>query len=176
MIACFVARICVIPPSANITSGNFPNPPFGFSIECFNLLVITSSMHLGSSCPYTVFILNLLDKFFFMTPSCITHIPATIYSPEIFDMSNVSIFLGNFSSFNTSFNSIKIDVLSFSLFSNVTLLFNSAISTKRSFSPFFGLFISTFFPNIVDNHCSITSLSSISSLTIILFGIFGLSK
>ena len=47
--ACSAALICVIPPSTNIKSGNSPKPPFGFSIECFNLLDITSFMHLGSS-------------------------------------------------------------------------------------------------------------------------------
>ena len=33
--ALFIAFICVIPPSAKIRSGNVPNPPFGFSKECF---------------------------------------------------------------------------------------------------------------------------------------------
>ena len=53
--------------------------------------------------------------------------------------------------------------------------FLSAISTKRNFSPFLGLFNSTFFPNSLDNHSSITSLSSNSSRSIILLGILGLS-
>ena len=174
-IALLVALICVIPPSANIASGNSPNPPLGFSIECFNLLVITSSMHLGSSCSYTVFILKRLDKFFFIAPSFNTHIPATIYSPDMLEISYVSIFLGNLSNLHTSFISNNISLLSFSLFSSVTFALFSAISTKRSFSPFLGVFISTFFPKIVDNHCSTASLSSISSLIIILFGMFGLS-
>ena len=174
--AFLVALICVIPPSANIASGKTPNPPFGFSIECFSLLVITSSIHLGSSCSYTVFILNLLDKFFFITPSCITHIPATIYSPEMLEISYVSIFLGILSNLQTFFNSNNISLLSFSLFSKVTFALFSAISTKRSFSPLFGVFISTFLPKLVDNHSSTASLSSISSLIIILFGMFGLSK
>ena len=175
-IAFLIALICVIPPSANIASGSFPKPLSSWSIECANLLVTTSSIHLGSSCVKTVFILNLLDKFFLITPSCITHIPATINSPDIFDISYVSIFRGNLSILSASFSSINISDLSFSLFSSVTFALFSAISTNLSFSPFLGLFNSTFFPNIVDNHCSITSFSGNSSLSIILLGIFGFSK
>ena len=168
--ALFIAFIWVIPPSANIKSGNSPNPPLGLSIECFILLVTTSSVHLGSSCPNTFFILNLLDIFFFIIPACATHIPATIFVPEIFEISKVSILYGNFSKFKTSFNSLKISNLSFDLFSSVISAFFCAISTNLSFSPFCGAFISTFLPASLLNHSSIICLSSISSCNIILFG------
>ena len=46
-------KIWVIPPSAKITSGRFPNPPFGFSMECFNLLIIKISQNL----------MNVITKF-----------------------------------------------------------------------------------------------------------------
>ena len=93
--------------------------------------------------------------FLFIVPSTITHIPATIYSPEMFDISNVSIFLGNLSNPNTSFNSTKISLLSLSLFSRVIWALLSAISTNLNFSPFLGDFISTFLPASLLNHCSI---------------------
>ena len=80
-----------MPPSANITSGNSPNP-FGLSsfrigTECLKRLVTTSSIHAGSSCPTTSFILNLLAISFLIIPSCITHIPATMLVPDKFDIS-----------------------------------------------------------------------------------------
>ena len=54
--------------STKIKSGSFPKPPFSFSKERFILLSITSSIHLGSSCPNTVFILNLLENDLFILP------------------------------------------------------------------------------------------------------------
>ena len=178
-IACLQALICVIPPSTKIASGSAPKPvlllSFKISTECLNLLVMTSFIHFGSSCSNTVFILKRLDKFFFITPSWRTHIPATINCPEIFEISYVSIFLGNFSIFNTSFKLSKIAVLSFSLFSSVIFALFSAISTNLNFSPFWGVFISTFLPAFWESKLLIKSLSSISSLIMILFGKNGLS-
>ena len=130
-------------------------------------------MHAGSSWPITVFILNLLDKFFFITPSCITHIPATTFVPDIFEISKHSIFLGILSKLKASFSSVNIVVLSFSLFSNVIFALFSAISTNLNFSPFCGAFISTFRPACSVNDFSIISLSSMFSFIIILCGKIG---
>ena len=110
------------------------------------------------------------DKFFFISPSFITHIPATMFVPERFDMSKHSIFLGILFRCSTSLSSVSTSYLSFDLLSNVIFALFSAISTKRSFSPLCGVFISTFLPASFVSHSCKISFSSISFFIIILLG------
>ena len=70
----------------------------------------------------------------------------------MFDISKVSILCGKWSKFSTSLNSFNTSNLSFDLFSSVILALFSAISTNLSFSPFCGVFISTFLPALLVNH------------------------